>query len=86
MAVDHATLSPLIPKKDSGIGLLDNQNTSIGDLNKNFGSKRAKRHTEQIERMKTNANVVKEQLEETVQSKFDYLPCNAIMCCNAFDL
>lgn len=41
----------------------------IATLNKQFGSKRAKRITEQYERMKINIDSVKEQLEQTVSSK-----------------
>lgn len=38
-------------------------------LNKQFGSKKVKRRTEQYERMKVNVDAVKDQLEKTVLSK-----------------
>jgi len=38
-------------------------------LNKQFGSKKIKRRTEQFERLKVNVDAVKEQLEKTVSSK-----------------
>lgn len=39
---------------------------SLVELNKQFGSKRTKRRTEQQERMKMDVETVREQLEETV--------------------
>ena len=41
---------------------------NIATLNKQFGSKKAKRITEQYERMKINVDSVKEQLEQTVSN------------------
>ncbi|KAI4494840.1 hypothetical protein M0804_001041 [Polistes exclamans] len=49
----------------------NNKNTSdekIVLLNKQFGSKKAKRKTEQYERMKINVNAVKDDLEKTVSN------------------
>ncbi|KAL0116750.1 hypothetical protein PUN28_009990 [Cardiocondyla obscurior] len=49
----------------------DNQNDlekNIGILNKQFGSKRVKRRTEQFEKLKVNVDAVKEQLEKTVSN------------------
>lgn len=68
IAVDHATLSPYF-KEDKGtrnksFELLD---STTSQLNKEFGSKKIKRKTEQRERMKMDIETVKEQLEQTVQ-------------------
>ncbi|CAL1684730.1 unnamed protein product [Lasius platythorax] len=46
----------------------NNMDEKILLLNKQFGSKRIKRRTEQFERMKVDANSVKEQLEKTVSN------------------
>ncbi|KZC10710.1 hypothetical protein WN55_02196, partial [Dufourea novaeangliae] len=40
----------------------------IAILNKQFGSKRVKRRTEQFEKMKVNVDSIKEQLEQTVSN------------------
>lgn len=69
IAIDHVTLSPLIPKRENVLAVTD-QNTTVSDLQKNFGSRKMKRQTEQFERMKMNVDDVKQQLEETVQSKW----------------
>lgn len=47
----------------------DNVDEKIVTLNKQFGSKKVRRRTEQFERMKMDINSVKEQLENTVSSK-----------------
>lgn len=70
IAVDHVTLSPIFLNKEKlNVVPGTDQNTTVAHLNKNFGSKKIKRHTEQLERMKIDVDIVKEQLEETVQSK-----------------
>lgn len=48
----------------------DDNVDKTAELNKQFGSKKVKRRTEQYERMKVNVDNVKEQLEKTVSSKF----------------
>jgi len=53
----------------------DNKNDvdeKIIELNKQFGSKKVKRRTEQFERLKVNVDAVKEQLEKTVSSKSSF--------------
>lgn len=45
------------------------EDEKIAELNKQFGSKKVKRKTEQYERLKVNVESVKEQLEQTVSSK-----------------
>ncbi|KAJ8672907.1 hypothetical protein QAD02_004168 [Eretmocerus hayati] len=51
---------------------IDNSNhddiDKLAELNKQFGSKKVKRRTEQYERMKVNVDSVKEQLEQTVSN------------------
>lgn len=42
----------------------------MAELNKQFGSKKMKRRTEQYERMKVDVNNVKEQLEKSVASMY----------------
>ncbi|XP_017762089.1 PREDICTED: DNA-directed RNA polymerase I subunit RPA49-like [Eufriesea mexicana] len=44
------------------------EDEKIATLNKQFGSKKVKRRTEQYERLKVNVESVKEQLEQTVSS------------------
>lgn len=61
-------VTPILDKK------LEADNTTTIDekismLNKQFGSKKVKRRTEQLEKMKVNVDFVKEQLEQTVLSK-----------------
>jgi hypothetical protein len=51
---------------------IDNATDQIIALNKQFGSKKVKRRTEQFEKMKINVETVKDQLEKTVSSKFNY--------------
>lgn len=61
-------VTPILDKK------LEADNTATIDekismLNKQFGSKKVKRRTEQLEKMKVNVDSVKEQLEQTILSK-----------------
>lgn len=61
-------VAPVLEKLDDE----DNNNDidhKITVLNKQFGSKKIKRRTEQFERLKINVENVKEQLEQTVASK-----------------
>lgn len=65
--VERWQVSPVLQKpsiEDSGT-LSDEK---IAMLNKQFGSKKVKRRTEQYERLKINVNSVKEQLEQTVSN------------------
>ncbi|RZB66621.1 DNA-directed RNA polymerase I subunit RPA49-like, partial [Asbolus verrucosus] len=65
--VDIAILAPQLNQKEGDV--VDNANAnSLNILNKEFGSKRIKRITEQRERLKMNINDVKEQLEKTVEA------------------
>ena len=48
----------------------DDEIDKTAALNKQFGSKKVRRRTEQYEKMKINLDNVKEQLEKTVSSKF----------------
>lgn len=61
------SVSPVLHKP-----LTDNNKNTEDDkialLNKEFGSKKVKRKTEQFERMKININAVKEDLEKTVSN------------------
>lgn len=47
----------------------NNMDDKIAILNKQFGSKKVKRRTEQYEKLKVNVDSVKDQLEKTVSSK-----------------
>lgn len=61
-------VTPVLEKPD----VEDNKNDfdeKITILNKQFGSKKVKRRTEQFERLKTLNIDVKEQLEKTISSK-----------------
>lgn len=62
------SVSPVLHKQ-----VIDNNKNTDADrialLNKQFGSKKVKRKTEQFERMKINVNAVKDDLEKTVSSK-----------------
>lgn len=68
IAVDYATLSPLLerPQEADDISFKNPGELTAADLNKQFGSKRAKRQTEQRERMKLDIENVRQQLEQTV--------------------
>ena len=73
MAVDTAIVTPQCqPKKSSDVtdSSTLNPNNSISQLNKEFGSKKIKRITEQRERLKMNIEDVQEQLEQTVAGEF----------------
>lgn len=63
--VERWQVSPVLEKpsvEDNKNGIDD----KIAMLNKQFGSKKVKRRTEQYERLKVNVESVKEQLEKTV--------------------
>ncbi|CAH0550636.1 unnamed protein product [Brassicogethes aeneus] len=65
--VDFATLQPQLKKKRDLLDVTSSAlDTSISDLNKQFGSKKTIRITEQHERLKMNIDSVKEDLEKTV--------------------
>lgn len=68
VATDHATLSPVVPKRNKRATPEDTVDyaKSVMKLNKEFGSKRAKRQTEQKERLKVNIENAKVDLEQTV--------------------
>lgn len=51
----------------------DNIDDKIAVLNKQFGSKKVKRRTEQYEKLKVNVDSVKNQLEKSVSSKYSLL-------------
>lgn len=57
----------------------DDELDKTAALNKQFGSKKVKRRTEQYEKMKINVDNVKEQLEKTVSSEFDFESCNIML-------
>ncbi|XP_012273280.1 uncharacterized protein LOC105695866 isoform X2 [Orussus abietinus] len=57
----------VVPVLDTKLEIVEDTNTDkIAMLNKQFGSKRVKRRTEQFERMKVNVDSVKDRLEESV--------------------
>ncbi|XP_018573899.1 uncharacterized protein LOC108912953 [Anoplophora glabripennis] len=65
--VDCCTVSPLLDKKSNLMDVsIATTASSVSELNKQFGSKKTKRSTEQQERLKMNINTVKEQLEKTI--------------------
>ncbi|KAJ8925362.1 hypothetical protein NQ315_009192 [Exocentrus adspersus] len=68
--VDCCTVSACLDKKNNNIMDVSeaSASNSITELNKQFGSKRSKRSTEQRERLNMDINTVKEQLEETVSN------------------
>ncbi|XP_078050199.1 uncharacterized protein LOC144476819 [Augochlora pura] len=63
--VERWQMTPVLEKP-----VIDNGSTTTVEkvtmLNKQFGSKKVKRRTEQLEKMKVNVDFVKEQLEQTV--------------------
>ncbi|XP_054002469.1 uncharacterized protein LOC128889115 [Hylaeus anthracinus] len=65
--VERWQVTPVLEKP-----VIDNTDISIDDkistLNKQFGSKKVKRRTEQYEKLKMNVDSVKEQLEQTVSN------------------
>ncbi|XP_066581173.1 uncharacterized protein Polr1E [Prorops nasuta] len=60
-------VSPVLHKFQSNVES-DVDSDKLAMLNKQFGSKKAKRKTEQYEKMKVNVNSIKEQLEKTVEN------------------
>ncbi|CAH1960980.1 unnamed protein product [Acanthoscelides obtectus] len=68
--VDHCSVAPQIYKENSMLNYsMESMDKSVSELNKQFGSKKAKRATEQRERMTMNIDAVKEQVEKTAESK-----------------
>ncbi|KAF5288481.1 hypothetical protein FQA39_LY15410 [Lamprigera yunnana] len=68
IAVDTATLAPRFTESNIVNQMVDNVDSSnVSQLNKVFGSKKAKRIAEQKERMKVDIEMVKEELKETVK-------------------
>ncbi|KAF5298727.1 hypothetical protein FQR65_LT09596 [Abscondita terminalis] len=67
IAADHATLSPYFRDDGTSNDSFALLNATTSELNKQFGSKKVKRQTEQHERMKADIETVKKQLEQTVQ-------------------
>nr|CAI5864447.1 unnamed protein product [Callosobruchus analis] len=66
--VDHCTVSPQIHKENKMLNYsLGAADKSVSELNKQFGSKKAKRATEQRERMTMNIDAVKDQVEKTAE-------------------
>lgn len=66
--VERWQVTPVLEKpviEDSKVA----EDEKIASLNKQFGSKKVKRRTEQFERLKVNVESVKEQLEQTVSGK-----------------
>lgn len=65
-------VAPVLEKPD-----IDDNKNDVDEklliLNKQFGSKKVKRRTEQFERLKVNVDAVKEQLEKSVSSKKVFL-------------
>ncbi|XP_043788236.1 uncharacterized protein LOC122712538 isoform X1 [Apis laboriosa] len=65
--VERWQVTPILEKS----AIKDNkeaEDEKIAILNKQFGSKKVKRRTEQFERLKVNVESIKEQLEETVSN------------------
>lgn len=79
MATDHATLSPVFPnrkkRKETVAEDSVDYTKSVMQLNKQFGSKRAKRQTEQRERLKLNIENARDYLEQTVAGTLQTLFC-----------
>ncbi|XP_050300899.1 uncharacterized protein LOC126739314 isoform X2 [Anthonomus grandis grandis] len=63
--LDTCTGTPLLDKKTKSV-TSPVKSKSLADLRKEFGSKKAKRYTEQQERLNMNIENVKEHLEQTV--------------------
>lgn len=61
-------VSPVLQKPviEENVNTVENK---IAVLNKKFGSKKAKRRTEQFEKLKVNVDLVKDELKKTVSSK-----------------
>lgn len=61
------SLNAVLPKVNMTLNsTLSTNKSTIRDLNKQFGSKRTKRQTEQMERMRMNVSHVEKELQETV--------------------
>lgn len=71
--VDNCLFSAMLPKQSSVEDNVKSPAVSKGELNKKFGSKRAKRITEQYERMKMNTDNVAQVLENTAASTYLFI-------------
>ncbi|XP_011708126.1 PREDICTED: uncharacterized protein LOC105462910 [Wasmannia auropunctata] len=60
-------VTPVLEKPDIEVNQ-DDVDEKIIILNKQFGSKKVKRRTEQFERLKVNVDTIKDQLEQTVSN------------------
>lgn len=68
--IDQCTVRPVLLKDcQVNTSFVSASESSVLELNKQFGSKRTKRLTEQRERLTMNIEAVKDQLEETVTGK-----------------
>lgn len=68
MQIDQVTVCP-VTEKENQRDIFSKTESSISELNKQFGSKKTKRLTEQRERLTMNIEAVKDQLEATVSGK-----------------
>lgn len=66
IAVNNSLLSVSLPKRTRLTDTVKSPVVTKSELNKQFGSKKAKRTTEQYERMKMNTENVAQVLEKTV--------------------
>lgn len=74
--VKNISLNAVLTKVNTSLDRTLNLNqTTIGDLKKQFGSKRDKRKTEQMERMKMNVSNIEKELENTVVGMCSYYIC-----------
>lgn len=76
MAVNNATVAATVLKRKRTSVNAVSPALSKAALNKQFGSKKAKRITEQYERMQMNTENVAQVLEKTVASRLFLLSIN----------
>ncbi|XP_031331747.1 uncharacterized protein LOC116162283 [Photinus pyralis] len=77
IAADFATLSPRFDESRELNKSIERLQSTHSQINKSFGSKRAKKKTEQQERMKVDIEAIKDQLEKTVAGILWYHSVNS---------
>lgn len=70
VSINEALLKPQPPqlRKIMDSTMMETNQRALTELNKEFGSKKTKRQTETLERLKVNIDNYKDQLEKTVAS------------------
>lgn len=66
----NVVLNAVISKDNDTLDSSLLSTSTVGTLNKQFGSKKSKRKTEQLERMKMNVSHIEKELQDIVAGNF----------------